>query len=224
MTPSTWIDRYVGAFTAIKPTEDRDEYLANILNAVLTVSRARRGHGILMDGDTVLCEISADSSGQGHEVSEEDRKTLARAALGITRGAPDSTHLSVDGSNARICFRVDENSAGAINLEMDGMANDYERELAMAVALTLAAGKLLSANEKQARAEQRAVQIESAVAGGGVGAVAYLKRVSDLERDAIELALRTTNWNKEEAARRLGISRASIYMKVKKHGLQRPAP
>ena len=76
----------------------------------------------------------------------------------------------------------------------------------------------------RAAAEERVHAIEKSVAPGGVGAVAYLKTIGDLERDAIELALRTTKWNKEEAARRLGISRASIYMKVKKFNLQKPLP
>ena len=43
------------------------------------------------------------------------------------------------------------------------------------------------------------------------------------ERDAIVAALQKTGWDKEAAAAELGISRATIYRKVKRFGIRAPA-
>lgn len=49
-----------------------------------------------------------------------------------------------------------------------------------------------------------------------------IKPLEETERDEILNALKVTNWNKDEAATRLGISRAGLYNKIKKYGLEAP--
>jgi DNA-binding NtrC family response regulator len=51
-------------------------------------------------------------------------------------------------------------------------------------------------------------------AGDGAGA-----RLRDVERAAVEQALRAAQGNVSEAARRLGLSRAALYRRLEKHGL-----
>lgn len=63
--------------------------------------------------------------------------------------------------------------------------------------------------------------------GGGdrpEGAVVQVKPIHEIERDAIRLALVETGGNREEAARRLEISRAAFYVKLKKYGLSEEVP
>jgi DNA-binding NtrC family response regulator len=50
-----------------------------------------------------------------------------------------------------------------------------------------------------------------------------VRRIDDLEREAIEVALANTRGNKKEAARRLGISRRALYRRLEKFGLDRRA-
>jgi transcriptional regulator with PAS, ATPase and Fis domain len=45
-----------------------------------------------------------------------------------------------------------------------------------------------------------------------------------LERQKIEQVLRETDWNKAKAARRLGLSRTQLYVRLRKYGLQAVAP
>jgi transcriptional regulator with GAF, ATPase, and Fis domain len=57
--------------------------------------------------------------------------------------------------------------------------------------------------------------------------VARVERGSDLgvlERQTIEQVLRETDWNKAKAARRLGLSRTQLYVRLRKHGLQAVPP
>jgi len=51
---------------------------------------------------------------------------------------------------------------------------------------------------------------------GGAGGELPLR---ETERRAILRALEETNWNKHEAARRLGVSRSTLYSKIRRHGL-----
>lgn len=44
--------------------------------------------------------------------------------------------------------------------------------------------------------------------------------LEDVEKKAIEATLRETEDNKSEAARRLGITRATLHSKLKKYGLE----
>jgi transcriptional regulator with GAF, ATPase, and Fis domain len=57
--------------------------------------------------------------------------------------------------------------------------------------------------------------------------VARVERGSDLgvlERQKIEQVLRETDWNKAKAARRLGLSRTQLYVRLRKHGLPAVRP
>jgi transcriptional regulator with PAS, ATPase and Fis domain len=49
--------------------------------------------------------------------------------------------------------------------------------------------------------------------------VTRVAQLAEIERDAILLALEQCGGNREEAARRLGISRSSIYERIRRHGL-----
>lgn len=50
-----------------------------------------------------------------------------------------------------------------------------------------------------------------------------LALLESTERDAIVAALQKTGWHKDEAAAELGISRATIYRKIKRFGIRTPA-
>ncbi|MGH7150032.1 MAG: helix-turn-helix domain-containing protein, partial [Planctomycetota bacterium] len=56
------------------------------------------------------------------------------------------------------------------------------------------------------------------VAGGGAAVVA-VKPMEELEAEAIALALRESGGDKDAAARRLGIARATIYAKIRRYGI-----
>jgi hypothetical protein len=45
--------------------------------------------------------------------------------------------------------------------------------------------------------------------------------LNGIERQAIERAMRDVGGNKSRAARQLGISRTQLYMRLRKHGLER---
>jgi DNA-binding NtrC family response regulator len=48
--------------------------------------------------------------------------------------------------------------------------------------------------------------------------------VDDFESDLIRQALEQTGWNKNRAARLLGLNRTTLIEKIKKKGLQDPTP
>jgi transcriptional regulator with GAF, ATPase, and Fis domain len=50
-----------------------------------------------------------------------------------------------------------------------------------------------------------------------------LSALSDMERQTIENALRQTDWNKAKAARRLGLTRTQLYVRLRRHGLESSA-
>jgi len=54
----------------------------------------------------------------------------------------------------------------------------------------------------------------------GDALVTAVRPMTEIEEAAIRLALRETGGNKDEAARRLGIARATIYAKIKKYGIE----
>jgi transcriptional regulator with GAF, ATPase, and Fis domain len=45
-----------------------------------------------------------------------------------------------------------------------------------------------------------------------------------VERETIERVLRETQWNKSKAAKRLGLSRTQLYVRMRKYGLEGPPP
>ena len=47
--------------------------------------------------------------------------------------------------------------------------------------------------------------------------------LAERERRAIEAALRDSSWQLAQAARRLGISRTTLWRRLKSYGLNRPA-
>ena len=44
-----------------------------------------------------------------------------------------------------------------------------------------------------------------------------------VERETIEQVMRDTGWNKAKAARRLGLSRTQLYVRLRKYDLEQPA-
>ena len=50
------------------------------------------------------------------------------------------------------------------------------------------------------------------------------KPLEDLERKLILKVLDESNWSYQEAAARLGISRATLWRKIKRHGIKKPVP
>lgn len=228
-----WVERFTRALECVRIDSGPGEFIGDLVDAALQVSRADRGYGILMDGDVVIAEAAYTSTGDTWPADDPTRKRGARSTLGAMRVARDPggrIHgFELSEREAVIPFRVRGSTGGSLLLLGIDSTPDGRRDLGLTAALAQALARTYAATlaeqeavERAERAEARVKEIERATATGGVGAVAYLKPVAELERDAIELALRTTRWNKEKAARRLGISRASIYMKVKKYGLQQP--
>jgi transcriptional regulator with GAF, ATPase, and Fis domain len=43
-----------------------------------------------------------------------------------------------------------------------------------------------------------------------------------MERETIAQVLRECRWNKARAARRLGLSRTQLYIRIRRHGLEPP--
>jgi transcriptional regulator of acetoin/glycerol metabolism len=59
------------------------------------------------------------------------------------------------------------------------------------------------------------------------GGAVRVERGTDLgvlERQKIEQVLRETDWNKAKAARRLGLTRTQLYVRLRRHGLQAVSP
>lgn len=54
----------------------------------------------------------------------------------------------------------------------------------------------------------------------GESLVTRVATLNEIEHDALLLALRESNGNRDLAARRLGISRSSIYQRIRRHGLE----
>ncbi len=73
------------------------------------------------------------------------------------------------------------------------------------------------ASTEQAQAAQPAAGAPAAAPARASGAERSLR---DMERESIQQALIETGYNKEAAARRLGISRASIYRKIRQYQIQ----
>ena len=72
--------------------------------------------------------------------------------------------------------------------------------------------------------DARHLDLQGAGAARPDGAVVAVRPMLELEKEAIRLALTETGGNREEAARRLEISRAAFYVKLKKYGLAEELP
>lgn len=216
MQSDSRLDEFVQAFDSIDPTGDRGEDLGKVLEAAIRLGGGDRGHAILMKKNTVTTEITRTAAGVAFEVDDEIRKAAARHGIAVQEGKAPSVERDGD----RVSFPVALNDKEGATITLLGVPADGVSDLGGA--FVYCAGRFLALSEETRGALTRVSEAEASITRGGVGAVAYLKPVAELERDAIELALKSCSWNKEEAARRLGISRASIYMKVKKFGLQSP--
>lgn len=182
-----------------------------LLEEALSVAGRGGGLAMLLKRNTVVLEEHRSAGPETFEAPERLRKAAARLAISAQDHRRPDPVLERDHVLAPV--PIDEKRGAAVALV---------EPTPDAVRFLVAGARLLAEALDAAHARRIAEHAEEALHRGGVGAVAYLKRLSELERDAIELALRESGWNKEEAARRLGISRASIYMKVKKYGLQHP--
>lgn len=214
------LERFARAIENAKAHDGRESFLKSVLNGALQIASASRGHAALMDGDTVVAESSRTSSGESYKVDSESRKLAARAAVRLTASAANKRFaIEIHGARASLAARVEGRVAVSVVLDRPDLSADPG--CGFTVAWLLATAAILRAIEREPT--NGAVAAPAAAhTNGGVGAVRFLKTVDELERDAIELALRETHWKKDEAARKLGISRASIYMKVKKYNLQAP--
>jgi len=234
---TNWVQGVVNSSNNIGASADRNRFVEDLVASVAHVTAANWVYAILMEGNTVLAEGGRTTDGQPFKPPQESLKRGARLSIAALRANADRDETGVivggvehDGSTSYLPFIVNGKIAGTVILEHK-LESDEDKVTGFAAAFTTIAARLHALAEENFflrrradDAERRINAVEQSAASGGVGAVKYLKPVAELERDAIELALRTTNWNKEEAARRLGISRASIYMKVKKYGLQKPLP
>lgn len=211
-------DDFVRAFQTFRPTGNREADLQQLLEHALRLGAGDRGHAILMKKNTVSVEVARTRDGGTFEVEDEVRKAAARHGI----AAQEGDVLAVERVDGRVTIPFAFNDKEGVALTLMGPPAEDGTDVGLAFAW--AASQWMALAEKARIANDRVGEAESALTKGGVGGVAYLKPVAELERDAIELALKATGWNKEEAARKLGISRASIYMKVKKFGLQHAPP
>jgi transcriptional regulator with GAF, ATPase, and Fis domain len=237
---SHWVQGVVNSSSGIGASADRNRFVEDLVASVAQVTDAGWVYALLMEGSTVLADGGRKRDGSSYAPPKDPhQKRAARLSLAALRAhANDRDQKGVlaggvehDGKISYLPFVLNDTIAGTVILEHHETKAEGDRDVGFAAAFTTIAARVhalaeenLSLRRRADDAERRISSVEQSAASGGVGAVKYLKPVAELERDAIELALRTTSWNKEEAARRLGISRASIYMKVKKYGLQKPIP
>ncbi len=85
-------------------------------------------------------------------------------------------------------------------------------------AVMLAQGPLVTCADLRCGESRSASSAPTAPAG-----LRVVRRIDELEREAISQALADTCGNKKEAARRLGISRRALYRRIEKFGLDRIA-
>jgi transcriptional regulator with GAF, ATPase, and Fis domain len=94
----------------------------------------------------------------------------------------------------------------------DWPGNVRELRNALERAAILAEGGLIHSHHLslQSRSKPTAVQATS--------------DLGTVERETIARVLRETRWNKSKAAKRLGLSRTQLYVRMKKYGLEEPPP
>jgi DNA-binding NtrC family response regulator len=99
-------------------------------------------------------------------------------------------------------------------LRHDWPGNVRELRNALERAAILAEGGLI-------HAEHLGLQSRSAASVTPQGQTSDLGTV---ERETIARVMRETRWNKSRAAKRLGLSRTQLYVRLRKYGLEEPPP
>ena len=112
---------------------------------------------------------------------------------------------------------LDEEAARMLEA-WDWPGNVRELRNTMERAVMLASGPLVTPANLRC-GEPRRVEPSAPLLPG----LRVVRRIADLEREAIARALADTRGNKQEAARRLGISRRALYRRIEKFGLDRIA-
>jgi transcriptional regulator with PAS, ATPase and Fis domain len=95
-------------------------------------------------------------------------------------------------------------------LSHDWPGNVRELRNALERAAILCEGGLISAAHLSLQTRARSSEVAESV------------HLSDVERQTIEQALRECRWNKSQAARRLGLSRTQLYVRLRKYDLEQP--
>jgi DNA-binding NtrC family response regulator len=95
-------------------------------------------------------------------------------------------------------------------LAHDWPGNVRELRNALERAAILCEGGLISADHLSLHTRARPSEVVESV------------HLSDVERQTIEQALRECRWNKSQAARRLGLSRTQLYVRLRKYDLEQP--
>lgn len=223
-----WAERLLRVTRNLGERTDRQVFVDEITRGALEIGIGHRAYTVLMDGDTLAAE-AAHGEAPRADAPQDPRKRGARLAIAAVRALQDPRREvaalapEIVGRSIAFPFVVKDQLAGAVIVDSDQSIVAGSRDVAFAVVyVTLAARLFAKGGASSGDTKTIRPSHKDGLALEGVGAVKFLKPVAELERDAIELALRQTNWSKEEAAKRLGISRASIYMKVKKFGLQKP--
>src|SRR5262249_31600332 len=96
-------------------------------------------------------------------------------------------------------------------LRHDWPGNVRELRNALERAAILCEGGLIDAEHLSLQPRTRAVDAPTADLG-------------EIERETIEQVLRDCRWNKSRAAKRLGLSRTQLYVRLRKYDLEQPPP
>lgn len=224
-----WAERLLRVTRNLGERTDRQVFADELTRGALEIGVGSRAYAVLMDGDTLAAEATQGEAPRA-DAAQDPRKRGARLAMAAVRAMQDPRRDTIAlapeivGKSIAFPFVVKDHLAGAVIVDADQSIAAGSRDVGFTAVFVALAARLFAKSgsaDDTTKPTPRPMS-KDGLALEGVGAVKYLKTVAELERDAIELALRQTNWSKEEAAKRLGISRASIYMKVKKFGLQRP--
>jgi two-component system response regulator HydG len=101
------------------------------------------------------------------------------------------------------------------------LENSVERACALSSGPILHLGDLPTQLQQQGLEARRTAAASTELAGES-GAVAEVKTLADLEREAILGAIRALNGDKLQAAKLLGIGKTTLYRKLKEYGLVDP--
>ncbi len=102
-------------------------------------------------------------------------------------------------------------------MEAPWPGNVRQLENAIARCVALATGKVVGLSALVMASSPQAGS-DAAAANGGDGP-SYREQMDAFERNLLASAMAATNGNQSEAARRLGLSRATLYDRLQRHGL-----